>query len=365
VLAVLLYIPFRSVVGGAYGAGTANGGGTILFERQNHWYSIAPNGTHLHMLLSSTAGCPDFGCAAFSPDGARIMGAVHTADKMRITTAILNSDGSGYHALPLPDQTLNLEPGAWSPNGARIALHGWDDALTTRDGIYVVNASNGRGMVRLTTSPDGHADKPLAYSPDGSRLLFFHEQPSQQQGGPLFGTLFETTASGSGRVKLNPPGTLVTADDGSPASWSPDGKQLTFTAFSSPASGGLSAVYVEDANGTDRRRITPWGEWSTSAHWSPDGNQILFDEVAPEFGGPHSLYLVHPNGSGLKAITSVRSDGAMCCAVWSPDGKKLLTGPTGGGISYLATLNADGSGLKRLTKGDTSSGVAPEYAWGR
>jgi Tol biopolymer transport system component len=354
VLAVLFGIPSHSAVGGADLAGTANGGGTILFERQNHWYTIAPDGTQLHMLLSSTAGCPDFGCAVFSPDGSQIMAAAQGADKKRITIATVKTDGSGYHALPLPDARLNLGPGAWTPDGNRVALGGWDDTNKARAGIYAVNASDGQGLFRLTTSPDGRNDDPVAYSPDGSRLLFFHEgAPGSQE--PGFGGLFETTATGSGRVKVNPPRTQVTGSFGSPASWSPDGKQITFTAFSTPTSGGRSAVFVEDANGTHRRRITPWGEWSTSAHWSPDGTWSLFDKARPVAGEPHRLYLVHPNGTGLRAITST-SLGGVCCAVWSPDGKKLLLGG-------LLIMNRNGSRLFHLTPGDTKHETA-EYAWG-
>src|SRR5947209_5468902 len=52
-LAALFVNPIHRLVGGAPLAGAASGGGTILFSRQNHWYTIAPNGTHLHLLLST------------------------------------------------------------------------------------------------------------------------------------------------------------------------------------------------------------------------------------------------------------------------------------------------------------------------
>ena len=116
---------------------------------------------------------------------------------------------------------------SWAPNGTRIALGGWDDTNRVRNGIYVVNASDGKRLVRLTTSPDGHNEDPLAYSPDGSRLLFYHEWTQGSSQTLPFGGLFETTATGSGRVKLNPPGTYVPGL-GNPASWSPDSKRLAF-----------------------------------------------------------------------------------------------------------------------------------------
>lgn len=364
-LAVLFAIPGQSAAGGADPAGTANGGGTILFSRHNHWYTIAPTGTHLHLLLSRTGGCRDFGCGGFSPDGRQIMVAAWPVDHNRVATAIINTTGSGYHVLPLPDARLNLGPGVWTPNGARVALNGWDNTNKARAGIYMVNAADGKGLVRLTAraTPPTWAwasDTPLAYSPNGSRLLFFHEVPPRPGDGSVaWGNLFETTAEGAGRIHLNPPGTSVTPSDGSPASWSPDGKQLTFTAFSSPPNGGQSAVFVANANGSHLRRITAWGEWSTSAHWSPDGTWIVFDKIAPGFSGAHNLYLIHPNGTGLKAITST-SLGGVCCAVWSPDGKRLLFREAN---LRLLTVNRDGSGVKYLTVSDPSPEA--EYAWGR
>jgi Tol biopolymer transport system component len=121
----------------------------------------------------------------------------------------------------------------------------------------------------------------------------------------------------------------------------------------------MSAVFVASANGSHPRRITAWGEWSTSAHWSPDGTRIVFDKFVPGSSGSHNLYLVHPNGTGLKAI-SPTSLGGVCCAVWSPDGKRLLFRAAS---HRLLTVNRDGSGVKYLTTGDPSDEA--EYAWGR
>jgi Tol biopolymer transport system component len=343
-------------MGGAALAGTVNSGGTILFSRQNHWYTIAPNGTHLRMLLSDTAGCPSFGCAAFSPDGTRVMVAAQSANTMQVATAVISTTGSGYHLLPLPDARLNLGPGAWTPNGSRMALDGWGDSNKTRAGIYVVNASDGKGLTRLTTSPDGRHDDALAYSPDGSRLLFFHEGLRASRD-PDFGDLLTATATRAGRVRLNPPGTEVAGAWGA-GSWSPDGKQIAFTAYDNTNS-GESAVFVVGANGSNRHRITAWGKWMTSAHWSSVGNWIEFDKGG--VGTAHNLYLIHPNGTGVKQITFSSLDG-LCCAVWSPDGKKLLTVQQDD--RYLVTMNWNGSGIRRLTHADMSSSNA-EYAWGR
>jgi Tol biopolymer transport system component len=357
VLAVLFGIPGHRALGSAYSAGTANGGGTILFERQTHWYTIAPNGGHPHMLLPETTGCTYFWCAVFSPDSSQVMVAAQAPDKKRITVAIVNTNGTGYHRLPLPTRTMNFEPGAWLPQGNRIAVHGWDTTNKQLDGIYELNASDGSGFRRLTTSPDGRVERPLLFSPDGSRLLVYHEREELGRLHTTLGDLLVTSAGGTGTVQLNPSDTRVWRDFGGPGTWSPDGRQVSFTAFSTPMD-GTSAVFVANADGSHVRRITAWGAWSTSARWSPDGTWILFDKFVPAFSD-HNLFLVHPNGTGLKDITST-AKGTGCCAIWSPTGSRFLTGAGG----YLATFNSNGSGLKKLTPAETKVEAA-EIAWGR
>ena len=61
------------------------------------------------------------------------------------------------------------------------------------------------------------------------------------------------------------------------------------------------------ANGGQRRRITAWGQWTTSARWSPDARWIAFDEVNRPHGD-HDLFLflVHPDGLGTRLIAHSR-----------------------------------------------------------
>ncbi len=49
---------------------------------------------------------------------------------------------------------------------------------------------------------------------------------------------------------------------GSPASWSPDGRRITFAGFADPHAqdAGQSAAFVVDSDGTHLRRITEPGE---------------------------------------------------------------------------------------------------------
>jgi hypothetical protein len=95
------------------------------------------DGSHLRQLSHAGQTC----CIRISPDGRSILGAAVTHDD-RITTQVLPLDGTPGHPLPLPPGTLNLGPGAWTPDGRRIAVQGWDDTHPARSGM--------RGCTSLT-----------------------------------------------------------------------------------------------------------------------------------------------------------------------------------------------------------------------
>src|SRR5207248_1002681 len=110
-------------------------------------YVARADGTHQRRLTGFGA---DSG-ARMSRDGKQILRAA-TGSYGRITTATEKSDGSSYRKLPLPEGTINLGPGAWSPDGHYIAFQGWDDSNPARNGMYIGRASDGGDLRRLTTA---------------------------------------------------------------------------------------------------------------------------------------------------------------------------------------------------------------------
>ncbi|HEY8196067.1 MAG TPA: hypothetical protein VIG04_03775 [Gemmatimonadales bacterium] len=269
--------------------------GQIAFNRggDNDVLVANPDGSNTRQLLTNSC------CPHWSPDGSKIAALAFT-DLGTLTAATLNPDGSGYAILPIDDPTLNVALGVWSPDAARLASEGWDDADATRNGMYTRRASDGGGLIRVTSNPfEGGHDIPGDYSPDGSRIVFVRENPLRKSGN--------------------------------------------------------TAVFVVNIDGSGLRRITPWGTGG-SPSWSPDGRWILFD--ARGF-----LFVVHPNGTAQRQIHLHPGSRYYAYEPgWSPDGGRIVFGMylSSTGQNDIFTAGADGTDLVQVTNTPESE-EAPDW----
>ena len=77
--------------------------------------------------------------------------------------------------------------------------------------------------------------------------------------------------------------------------------------------------------------------------WSPDGKQIVYQK---EVDGQKQLFLIAPDGSGKKQITSGPS--MHVDANWSPDGRYIFYRSPEGGTWAIWRMNTDGSNRVKL-----------------
>jgi Tol biopolymer transport system component len=71
---------------------------------------------------------------------------------------------------------------------------------------------------------------------------------------------------------------------------------------------------------------------------------------------PGSIWVVESDGRGLHQIKvlGLGCGGTVGChgSQWSPDGKKIIFAANLGQSTFVYTMNANGTGLKRITAGD-------------
>lgn len=216
-----------------------------------------------------------------------------------VTGGTLNLNGGDFQRLTLTDPTLNLVPQAWSPTEGRIAFEGWDDHAPRRTGVYTARASDGGGLLRLTTRPGASHDIPLDYSPDGQRLVFYRSA-RVETASAVGGSLWVVGIDGSGAHQV----AGVAARPAPWARWSRDGRRILFANERTSPTGALWTV---TPNGSHLTKLfaDPNGLFPLDPTWSPDGKQILFslDPSDDEYTHtPNSLYVINSDGTNLQLV---------------------------------------------------------------
>jgi TolB protein len=123
--------------------------------------------------------------------------------------------------------------------------------------------------------------------------------------------------------------------------WSPDGKKLTYEAYERRERGKWPKyqkdIYVIDADGRHRKRLTRTSWDDTNPTWTPDGKKVSFLSQEKERGGREGLFIINIDGSNKRYLTP-----ATWPYTWSPDEEKLaLTGN-----HYIVIKNPDGTDRK-------------------
>jgi len=99
-------------------------------------------------------------------------------------------------------------------------------------------------------------------------------------------------------------------------SLSPDGERVAFTS----SRDGNAEIYVMPSAGGAPTRLTTLDKDDWQPLWSPDGAWIAF--LSDREGAPR-LFLVHPDGTGVRPAHADAALGEEQTAAWSPDGTRL------------------------------------------
>lgn len=160
--------------------------------------------------------------------------------------------------------------------------------------------------------------------------------------------MYTMNADGSGQTKVTasprvPDGELE-------PSWSPDGTEIAFTSS--------ARTYIVGADGSGLTGpLVLYGVNHFEPAWSPDGRKIAFQSMDY---GTYDIFVVNADGSGLMRLT----DDALGDwePVWSPDGRRIAFARKLSDVeSDIYVMNADGSGQTRLTS-DPGRDFSPDWS---
>lgn len=190
--------------------------------------------------------------------------------------------------------------------------------------IYTAKA-DGSGTKRLTTTPGYDAEATV--SRDGKKIVF-----TSARDGDL--DIYTMDADGKNVKRL----TTEVGYDGGPF-FSPDRKKVVYRAHHPETPEEIAdykellkshtlrptrfELWIMNADGSGKRRLTDFGAASFAPFFHPDGQRIIFaSNLHDPRGRNFDLYLIHVDGTGLERVT--RHETFDSFPMFSSDGKRLV-----------------------------------------
>jgi TolB protein len=292
--------------------------------------------------LGEWNGIQGFRSKYWSPDGTQIVFSTDSNGKDQI---VLMDVELYKPKVFLSDSSADLQFPRVSADGTKIAYQARKSNHSVE--LRVTELETQKTSVLYTTNPDLPPTFSLtpAWSPDGSKIVFSTKTTGNAD-------IYTIKTDGTGLRQLT--------DDPAPdltPSYSPDAKEIFFARDFY----GVPRLFRMNADGSDARRVTDKSGYELFPAVSPDGRTLLFsgDRVDGRSKGLDIFSLDLSEPGNERIILSRPFHDVE--ATYSPDGEKIVLVSESDGNQEIYLMNADGSGLLRLTR-NKATDTSPTFS---
>lgn len=332
--------------------------GPGTFKGPRSIFSMKPDGTDIQPITSDSEDVQFF---SVSPDNKKI--AIFSTSLSSGDSSLSIWDGSESRVEITREEISDID---WSPCGDQLAFVKKQEDLGD---IFSVNV-NGADSLNLTNTPDQDDSNPH-WSPDCRKIVYESQYipPHSVVYRDSYGTqLFIVNSDGSdNKLVTNFPQAVNTQNtemkiNSFAPDWAPDSQRL---AFISNVEGEAQLYMIDTESPQTTSRISLKGQanlridYLYQPSWSPDGKNILFGAYTMN-PGAKSIYLANEDGGEINKV--IDRTKMVQPPQWSPDGKWIAF------LEYIADqvvgiyiIRPNGSDLKLITNFPDKSVV--QFFW--
>lgn len=283
----------------------------------------------------------------------------------------------------LTDNDLHENNPSLSPDGSKVAFNAGSESDLLTWEIYVLDLET-LEQTRLTDNSviDAHPD----WSPDGERIVFGSFRDTQGDPAGAADIFVMNASNGASLTRLTD---SPEVEDNDPE-WSPDGSMIVFKSTDYTRQSAREEIHVMDSDGSNPRRLTETSGWESDhdPSWSPSGDRVVYvryegdrawtDGTDPavlvrewQELTPWNIWTVDLSGD-MRRLTD-NTEAGWGIAVYSSDSARILYGRLDwitdsenrliGGLHRLMLMDSDGLNQEQLFPDDAHTGTLEYFDW--
>jgi Tol biopolymer transport system component/DNA-binding winged helix-turn-helix (wHTH) protein len=312
-------------------------GDVVAYTQQNRLCTVNRDGSSAREIRSFSARPHSL---VWSGDGRKIRFTLTDAERSSDEIWEIGKDGKGMRRLVLNAAgEMNATAGAWSSDERYFLFTAGADshlgeAVDSVSNVWASRQPSGfslrarRQPVELTHGPVAY--RSLAGTGDSDRFFALGTHPEYQL------------------LRINPrsdESEVILPDAGATdVDVTPDGEWLVYSLREN------GALWKSRRNGRERVELTALPPGALAPQWSPNGKEVLF--TAFFLTKRPRLYLVPSNGGTPRALWENSSAGSTRSGDWSPDGKQILFDYFEKDSSDLRMLSRDSGKVDKVAGSD-------------